>query len=617
MFMDSPMVVTTPMTTSMPSSSLLRLRAVPLGAVFLFCAVMLFGLGPGGGGASIGMGDGIGMVGAAATRLGPMGGGGGGGHSKEVDADGMPLAAHAALQAAEATFEAVLVSLTKGTDDSEEEGPHVLMELYASWCPHCRHYAPEYDVIARAINFNIDSAKRVHVLRVDCAHNNALCEKYEISGYPSIVFGTVSAVKRVGMGEVRFSQQKDAILVKERKPGAVIKFVNGKLGTAFSEETANSAASSTAAPTPRAVTLRGGGEAQGIPTTQTMSVALRRQAADTRDAELATVMMSSLIFGHTAASASKLPPLPAANRQPLLKWYGVLARHHPVTACRSGAKSVVNAIYTHWVDGQEGRPDHLAAVPVCGAGGAKMPEHHSQFPDDAWQDCRGTTEGGRGFTCGLWQLFHAVAVDAAVKQLDDGKALMEALDAYVRNFFGCQVCRDHFLTLIASAQVRTARDFALWLWRSHNVVNDRLAAEEAEGGDGDPSFPKVTWPGRMQCPACYKDDTWNEDAVLAFLIRYYAGAAEADPSTTIKSPSPSARAAFSDYGGGGGGRSDSLADGTSNHAMYVGGSVLVAIGLVAWCVRTRGPTRARAWTKHRLSLLPSSYHVGVGLAKAL
>ena len=525
--------------------------------------------------------------------------------------------AHAAIDATESTLADVLRSLPSGADAEA----HVLLELYASWCPHCRHYAPQYDEIARAINGSPQTqTRRAHVLRMDCATNDALCMKFDIRGYPSIVWGTASAVERVRSGASAFKDEADHLThISERKPAQVLKFVNGKLGTAFGEQGQPPALPSSA------------GLRRGAPTPP--AAAARPVAASTRDAAMATVMLSSLIFGHTPNTAVRLPPLPADQRPPLLAWYGVLARHHPVAACRAGASAVGDAMHAHWPPADDGRPEHFAGISICGADGAlQLPKDGtSNFPDDAWQDCRGET---RGFTCGLWQLFHAVAADAMVNDAEgDGAALLAALEGYVRHFFGCQVCRDHFLTLTSAppaARVRTPRDFALWLWRAHNVVNARLAAEEAEGGTGDPAFPKVAWPTEVQCPACHRgaphepsadgdadaawrsaahtDVAWDDDAVVAYLIRYYAGAARAPPAPRAPPARRPVPAQFTDYEGGAAGRSNL---GLSSFALACV-ALLALLALLA-CTRGRAPLRARALAK-RFSVLPQYQ---VGLAKAL
>lgn len=77
-----------------------------------------------------------------------------------------------------------------------------------------------------------------------------------------------------------------------------------------------------------------------------------------------------------------------------------------------------------------------------------------------------------------------------------------------------------------SSPFNKARDFALWLWRAHNKVNDRLLKEEESMGTADPKFPKMIWPPRQLCMSCYRSRSsqpieWDLDEVHKFLTSYY------------------------------------------------------------------------------------------------
>ena len=77
-----------------------------------------------------------------------------------------------------------------------------------------------------------------------------------------------------------------------------------------------------------------------------------------------------------------------------------------------------------------------------------------------------------------------------------------------------------------SSPFNKARDFALWLWRAHNKVNERLSKEEETMGTADPKFPKMIWPPMQLCASCYRSRNnqkieWDEDEVHTFLTNYY------------------------------------------------------------------------------------------------
>ena len=152
-------------------------------------------------------------------------------------------------------------------------------------------------------------------------------------------------------------------------------------------------------------------------------------------------------------------------------------------------------------------------------------------PPPDWHACAPTPPTtGRGYTCGLWTLFHALA--AGVGDGDTaGRVWLDATAGWVAHFFACADCASHFGEMVASPAakaVASGRDGRLWGWRAHNEVNARLAAEDA--ATADPAHPKTQWPPRSLCPACAAPapgvggaPQWNDSAVDSFLISYYGG----------------------------------------------------------------------------------------------
>ena len=107
------------------------------------------------------------------------------------------------------------------------------------------------------------------------------------------------------------------------------------------------------------------------------------------------------------------------------------------------------------------------------------------------------------------------------------KDVLLSMREYIRNFFGCTYCREHFLKMAASMEsdVTTNEEGVLWLWRRHNDVNLRLHGDTTE----DPRHPKMQFPTYEQCQAChmsrpktmFESTGWNVDEVLQFLLSYY------------------------------------------------------------------------------------------------
>ncbi|XP_043913722.1 sulfhydryl oxidase 2 isoform X1 [Protopterus annectens] len=149
-----------------------------------------------------------------------------------------------------------------------------------------------------------------------------------------------------------------------------------------------------------------------------------------------------------------------------------------------------------------------------------------------WVSCQGSKPEYRGYPCSLWRLFHTLTVQAAKRHLllintgfeDNPQIILQIMRRYIQHFFGCRECAHHFEEMAKESMhlVKTLDEAVLWLWKKHNVVNNRLAGSPSE----DPKFPKLQWPTPDLCPACHEEvgglHTWNEGEVLNFLRHYYS-----------------------------------------------------------------------------------------------
>lgn len=63
---------------------------------------------------------------------------------------------------------------------------------------------------------------------------------------------------------------------------------------------------------------------------------------------------------------------------------------------------------------------------------------------------------------------------------------------YVRYFFGCQECAQHFEAMAAKSmdQVASRKEAVLWLWSHHNEVNARLAGKGGHREGSQCSFQR-------------------------------------------------------------------------------------------------------------------------------
>ncbi|KAI1725012.1 erv1 / alr family domain-containing protein [Ditylenchus destructor] len=151
------------------------------------------------------------------------------------------------------------------------------------------------------------------------------------------------------------------------------------------------------------------------------------------------------------------------------------------------------------------------------------------FPVNAtWQHCRGSSPEFRGYTCGLWTTFHTLTVHTYMDSIKTRKVHpmrpLQAIQGWVNSFFGCQHCRNHFMKMTTETfpmneqRVRHVHDMVMYLWRAHNIVNNRLHGDVTE----DPQFLKYQFPPLFLCPSCHAGGHFSRRQVRNFLLRYYS-----------------------------------------------------------------------------------------------
>ncbi|CAH1966731.1 unnamed protein product [Acanthoscelides obtectus] len=155
---------------------------------------------------------------------------------------------------------------------------------------------------------------------------------------------------------------------------------------------------------------------------------------------------------------------------------------------------------------------------------AGKPEKKVFSTSKKWIGCLGSTPEYRGYPCSLWKMFHFLTVNAALDsefKFPHGNIALRAMHGYVKNFFGCRECSNHFQEMSSRTNifnVSTKEDSVLWLWKAHNEVNNRLQGDLTE----DPEFPKNPFPYRQNCPECRNPNgQWEEKEVYKYLINMY------------------------------------------------------------------------------------------------
>lgn len=56
------------------------------------------------------------------------------------------------------------------------------VKFYAPWCGHCQRLAPDWESLANTLE------GKINVAEVDCTTNQVTCTRFEIGGYPTLLF---------------------------------------------------------------------------------------------------------------------------------------------------------------------------------------------------------------------------------------------------------------------------------------------------------------------------------------------------------------------------------------------------------------------------------------------
>ena len=227
-------------------------------------------------------------------------------------------------------------------------------------------------------------------------------------------------------------------------------------------------------------------------------------------------------------------PLEPDAKMSFRKWLALLQRTLPLAM--GPTHKQISALLTHFDDASSGEDALLQVID-----GIKL---------DSTEWSLSCTKGDhhKGYTCGLWSLFHVMAVGVAeynLKQDRNSMNQISTLDAanslrnYILHFFGCEDCRKNFVASYDNCDFgrcerlshepgsdAASKELALWLWEMHNAVNVRLEREKAQReGRARPKADEqreVIFPSWKDCPHCWTGvDTWDKDTVYDYLQSEY------------------------------------------------------------------------------------------------
>lgn len=110
-----------------------------------------------------------------------------------------------------------------------DQGQHVMLEVYAPWCGHCKKLAPEYERFARKM---ADEGRTIVVAKLNGDANGIPYGGFEYTGYPTIFYLAPGSADIVKLSE-RTAEDLHNFVRKNRvptKPKAEDKEVNPKVG---------------------------------------------------------------------------------------------------------------------------------------------------------------------------------------------------------------------------------------------------------------------------------------------------------------------------------------------------------------------------------------------------
>ncbi|CAD8182004.1 unnamed protein product [Paramecium pentaurelia] len=59
----------------------------------------------------------------------------------------------------------------------------LLVDFFAPWCPHCQNLMPEFEEAAYQFK---EKKSKITLAKVDCTHESALCDSFQVRGYPTL-----------------------------------------------------------------------------------------------------------------------------------------------------------------------------------------------------------------------------------------------------------------------------------------------------------------------------------------------------------------------------------------------------------------------------------------------
>jgi thiol-disulfide isomerase/thioredoxin len=389
------------------------------------------------------------------------------------------------------------------------QGPRVV-EFYAPWCPHCQAFRSHYVQFAHQLTTLSHGQIQVHA--VSCVKHRKVCQDFKILAYP--------AIRLFAAGSVNATE---SYTYMNLHPFGVMT----KLGVHVDDLSA-SYSNSDALPdgnlerkdtSPR---FKGKASATESTDVSPSTTAITRSREDIyRDAYL------SLHFALQQGVFMTPDPLNNATATALHDWIELLHKALPPTW---KIHALLQAVLDNFANVTQSEQALMHVV-------------------DQYRPPHTTWSQGCSYTCGLWELFHIMAVGVMewnmmiigpvpkTAYLPIDRAA-DTLRDFIQYFFACEHCRVNFMNAYDACSLdrchrlhapATTREewmqLPLWLFETHNAVNLRLLQEAAAREGRTPTHAEQRqsqWPLASDCPMCWRvDDSWDEEVVYKYMRLSY------------------------------------------------------------------------------------------------
>ena len=381
--------------------------------------------------------------------------------------------------------------------NTTSHGPQVV-EFYAPWCPHCQHFKPHYVQLARDVRAT-EEGKGVAFHAISCTVHKDVCKSEGVHGYPTIkIFQAGNSTGIIADQRYDVDKVLHALGIERKDRGK-------------------------SAPRSKEVPKKKDPTAAEI----AAKSHVRTQT------ELWSDAAASFNFALHHSIYTAHGPLEAETKNAFRKWLALLHRTLPPTLQSSHRQ--IEAIQLNFDEAVTSEDKLFHSIEGI------------HLDSEKWSLSCTKGDHHKGYTCGLWSLFHIMTIGVAeynAKQSNDMNRIstMDAANSlrdYVLHFFGCEECRKNFVNsydncdfnrcdrLINNPGAATEwRELSLWLWETHNAVNVRLEREKAirehRPSPTEDELREARWPSWKACPRCWTGgNSWDKDAVYTYLKSEY------------------------------------------------------------------------------------------------